>query len=67
MSSMGKVKCEHCGHLALNVCDELGLDEHCNYCGLSVFISGEEIIAEYINIKDDEQRRNTQQSGENSQ
>lgn len=49
---IGTLKCEHCGHNALNVSDALGVDEHCNYCGLSIFISGEEIITDNLNIKD---------------
>jgi len=42
------VECEHCSK-QIPCSDDLGVQEHCDYCGFSIFISSEEIIELNLN------------------
>ncbi len=42
------VSCEHCGK-QIKCTDDFGVQEHCDYCKLSIFASAEDIINEFLN------------------
>lgn len=43
-------QCSHCQHQAVAQHPDYGTAELCDFCGLSIFLSPEEVITEHITI-----------------